>query len=365
MQRGLIYKESGSWLLRYYETELVDGKPFKKRKCAKLTRISPEYPTKRSVLLLAEKILSPINSGQFSPEATQRLVDFIEKFYLPHAKKVLRPSTVKGYEKDIYELHLRERLGDVRLKDFRTVTGQRLVASIPNLGHKTLMRIKSFLSGVFTYAKQEGVLDGENPMRGVKAPGTAVRYKGLTYSVEEIEKILGCLGEPARTVVATAAFSGLRLSELRGLHRADFTGDALMVSRSVWRTHVGPTKTPESTASVPVLPFLRKALEKHCEGKNPHDYIFAGERRGAPLNLHNLAARVIKPAIKEKGLQWKGWHSFRRALASNLYALGVTPKVIQAILRHMDIGTTLAYYVQTPDEESREAMRQLEESMWI
>src|ERR1017187_1626453 len=36
--------------------------------------------------------------------------------------------------------------------------------------------------------------------------------------------------------------------------------------------------------------------------------------------------------------KWKGWHCFRRSLASNLYALGVKPKVIQAILR---IATSL------------------------
>jgi len=57
-------------------------------------------------------------------------------------------------------------------------------------------------------------------------------------------------------------------------------------------------------------------------------------------------------------LEWHGWHSFRRGLASNLYALGVTPKVIQAVLRHSGIGTTLQYYVHTPDSDSREAVRQ-------
>jgi integrase len=102
-----------------------------------------------------------------------------------------------------------------------------------------------------------------------------------------------------------------------------------------------------------------------------------------------LANRVIKPVLKEKEksritfldealkgqpadsrkaveeqnpvVKWKGWHSFRRGLASNLYSLGVQPKVIQAILRHSDIGTTLSYYVQTPDDESRSALQKLED----
>jgi integrase len=36
------------------------------------------------------------------------------------------------------------------------------------------------------------------------------------------------------------------------------------------------------------------------------------------------------------------------------------PNVIQAILRHSDIGTTLAYYVQTSNEESREVLQIIE-----
>jgi len=57
--------------------------------------------------------------------------------------------------------------------------------------------------------------------------------------------------------------------------------------------------------------------------------------------------------------KWKGWHCFRRSLASNLYTLGVKPKVIQAILRHSDIATTLDFYIETSDAESREALDKL------
>jgi len=56
---------------------------------------------------------------------------------------------------------------------------------------------------------------------------------------------------------------------------------------------------------------------------------------GQPLNLDNLARRVIAPVAK-----WHGWHGFRRGLATNLHALGVDDKTIQAILRHSNIGNT-------------------------
>jgi integrase/recombinase XerD len=234
-----------------------------------------------------------------------------------------------------------------------------------------LQRIKSFLSGTFKHAKREGLIDFENPMRDVSVPGRAVKFHGEVYTMHEIEQIAECVGAvdiKAFAVISVAAFAGLRMSELRGLRWCDFDGESLKICRSVWRTHVGPTKTASSEESVPVLPILKKVLDDHrvrVKGKD-QDYIFAGDRRGTPLNLANLAKRVIKPALAKNELEllkWKGWHAFRRSLATNLYSCGVGPKVIQAILRHSDIGTTLAYYVSTPDAEAREALQKIDD--WV
>lgn len=369
MQRGTIVKRNGHWLLRYRESRLVNGQIKRVQAAAKLAPVSQDYPNKRSVLLLADKILAPLNAGTVQAESSMTVKDFIENHYLPFVKKEKRPSTYKNYKKDIYERHLSNRLGSNRLRDFRTVTGQRLLQDISGpIGHRTLLRIKSFLSGVFKHAKRLGFLDGLNPMVDVSAPGRPVKFKGEVYSINDIDNILAALdSSSAAVVISVAALTGLRMSELRGLRWSDFDGTTLTVARSVWRTHVGETKTPESAASVPVLPTLQKILEEYrvqVKGK-PDDYIFAGERRGAPLNLANLAARVIKPALskysedQQELIKWKGWHAFRRSLASNLYTIGVSSKVIQAILRHSDIGTTLSYYLQTPDSEAREALRKI------
>ena len=58
---------------------------------------------------------------------------------------------------------------------------------------------------------------------------------------------------------------------------------------------------------------------------------------------------------------WKGWKAFRTSLATNLLSCGVEPKVIQAILRHSDIATTLALYTQVPDEDARRALQKIED----
>jgi integrase len=212
------------------------------------------------------------------------------------------------------------------------------------------------------------------------------------------ESILECLTESkvAFAVVATAAFTGLRLAELRGLQWKDFTGDKLSVERTVWRTKKAGTKTVSSENTVPVLPILKVFLENYRqyltgdkeEGNlnktlKDTDWMFAGERRGTSLTLPNLVRRTILPLMKRCSVclvaehlhaerdkhhkfkldetvpKWKGWHCFRRSLATNLYTLGVKPQVISAILRHADISVTLSYYVETPETESRAALDKL------
>ncbi len=198
----------------------------------------------------------------------------------------------------------------------------------------------------------------------VPAGNGSAKQDTHAYSLEEIQTMLRTLPEPARTVVLTAALTGLRVSEIRGLSWDAFTGDELRVAQTVWRTHVQEdTKRPASKTSVPVLPVLRKALEDHRKRSLQNGFVFAGEKKGFSLNLHNLGNRVIKPALKGSGVDWQGWHSFRRGLGTNLYRLGVPDKVIQAILRHANVSTTLTFYVKPPAADSVAAMEKLQEAL--
>jgi integrase len=264
-----------------------------------------------------------------------------------------------------FRAYLKLRVGNIRLRDFRTKDGQHLFERIaednPNLSHTTLMHTKALLSGVFNFARQEDALRGANPMQGVKAEGRRYRPHRHAYTLNDIFVMLPKLNEPARTIVMVAAFSGLRASEIRGLRWEDYNGTELRVSRAVWRTHVGPTKTVESGENpVPVISILRCALDEHRMRYNADGYIFAGERRGKPLNLANLARRILAPALGEN---WKGWHGFRRGLGSNLYNLGVPPKVIQEILRHADVTTTQTHYIVVDRSETAKAMQKLERAV--
>jgi hypothetical protein len=88
------------------------------------------------------------------------------------------------------------------------------IVSVPEVRHQ----LKSFLSAVFTRAKQLRLSDGVNPMQGVAIPKN-LRGKSETFakSLDEIRTMLAILPEPSRSVVAVAGYAGLRRGEIQTL----------------------------------------------------------------------------------------------------------------------------------------------------
>jgi integrase len=355
MQRGSLRKKHGAWHLRFYVEEIVDGQPIRRQVTKRLAPISDAYRSKNDVWPLADAILARLGGGA---EGGLTLKDFTQHHFLPYITAKKKPSTVKFY-RDVFENHLRNRVGEVRLRDFTTRHAQQVLDAIP-LSHQSLLRIKTGMSAIFSYAARLGFHSGANPVREAKAEGSRNDPQRYAYTLPEVQHMLETLAEPARSVVAVAAFSGLRESEIRGLRWEDYNGEQIQVRRSVWRTHVGETKTPESKSGVPVISPLRKILDAHRNGASS-GWIFAGEKKGFALNLDNLCARDIRPVLKGK---WHGWHAFRRGLATNLFTLGVPAEVAQTILRHANVSTTREHYIVLESKNAgAKAMRRLEKAV--
>jgi integrase len=183
-------------------------------------------------------------------------------------------------------------------------------------------------------------------------------YGGYTH--KEVLEMISSLRGRAATAVAVAGFTGLRLGEIRGLKWQDYDGESLEVNRSVWRTQITSPKTEASGDKVPVVTPLRVILNEHRKSvpNNPNAFIFAGERKGAPLNLANLVRREMT-AVVGKG-KWHGWHGFRRGLATRLHEAQVQVAVIQEILRHSDPKVTQDSYIVIKSNATTKAMQKVD-----
>ena len=82
---------------------------------------------------------------------------------------------------------------------------------------------------------------------------------------------------------------------------------------------------------------------------------------GAPLNLDNLARRVIRPLLDAAKIEWHGWYACRRGVATTLTPLqrdsGQSSK---GLLRHTSLATTLRHYIKDVPENTLQAMNHLE-----
>jgi integrase len=242
----------------------------------------------------------------------------------------------------------------------------RIARENPHLSSQTLKHCKWFSVSVFKLAAQIGAFNSDlkNPFFETDIPKTPQHRSEPTRvaTLDQVLDMIDALKDPAATVVALAAFSGLRKSEIQGLRWEDLKDNELHVQRTAWRpTHVvEQTKTEASRGAVPVIPELAKYLEEHRNGSPSGGFIFTGAKLGRPLDLHNLANRVIRPALAEKNIPWCGWHGFRRSLATNLYELGVEAKTRQAILRHADVSVTEKHYVKPVSKVSAAAMQKFQ-----
>lgn len=278
--------------------------------------------------------------------------EFVEGEYFAHIKASLAASTVSGYSKiwRMYAQYFEECSLDIRTCDAQGIM-RAICADNPQLNRTSLGHIKNFFSGIWGHALRMGSCDRENPWRAVKVPTAPEAGETYAYSPVEIEFMLAQLTGQARLVVLLAACTGLRKSEIRGLRWSDWDEKSctLSVNRAVWQSHIKTTKSPASKAPVPVVPVLAAALASH---KRAAGLIFASSTN-TPLDLGNLASRIIVPAV---GKTWHGWHAFRRGLATFLHAQGVDDKTIQAILRHENVSVTQKCYVKTIPESVRKAM---------
>ena len=389
-QTGYIFKAHGQWFVRYFEDRMVNGVLRHDRVAKQIGEVTTrgKHPPEK-IKDEARKIVAAATVTNANPERVLTMKEFVDHVYFPHIQQYRRPSTLKGY-KDIWRVHAEGRCAAVWLKDVRTFHVQGwldAVAKPGTLGRNSLKHIKTFLSAVFKLAKQQGYYSGENPVRDTAtSPKAPAPQETCAYDLTEIQQMLSVMPEPAATIFAVAAFTGLRRSELQGLRWEDYQNGEIRVSRAIWEGHVSDPKTGRSKGAVPVIKQVAERLEFH---RFRNDSVQSGPMfpnlNGNPLCLNNVLGRQILPALRrcercgkaegehseaehdfklnEKLPKWRGWHAARRGLGSNLYALGVPEKVIQQILRHANVSTTATYYIKTVPAQVTDAMEKLQQAL--
>jgi integrase len=336
----------------------------------------------------AKEFLATINKPSLQPETAVTLVQFVERVYFPRVEQRLRPSTLRSYRVE-WDAQLKPYCGNLWVRDVRTRDAQAILdtmAATDRFNVCSMQRIKSFLSGVFRLGVQQGYYDGANPIRETSIPAARRSDETYAYSLTEELSMIQAVPEPAATMVAVAAFTGARRGEIRGMSWENYKNGELLIDRSIWNGIATEPKSVKSRAPIPVIGWLAAKLAAHRQRiGNPISGPIFANHAGKPLDPNNLLGRVILPALNVCGTcskresehnrasheykrntqipLWRGWHAFRRGLATNLHQMGVDDLTIQAIMRHSNVSVTQRCYIKTASSETKAAMQKMEKAL--
>lgn len=167
-----------------------------------------------------------------------------------------------------------------------------------------------------------------------------------------------------RPLIVTAIFTGMRISELRGLtwDCVDFDKKLIVVRERADRFNdMGKPKSRTSRRSIPMAPIVIETLKGWMPDCPAGDLnLVFPNGKGNIENHSNIYNRIFVPLLVENGIvDEKGAHKFsfhalRHAAASLFIEQNWPPKKIQALLGHSSINMTMDVYghlFESPEDD--------------
>lgn len=254
------------------------------------------------------------------------------------------------------------RWGKYRLSEVRTIEVETWLRSLPR-ARSTCAKIRNLMSVLFNHAWRHELFD-RNPIKLVRQSAKRRAAPNVLIPAE-IKLLLENLEVRERTLVLLAASTGLRQSELFALKWGDIdcSQGTMNVTRSIAYVIIGRCKTEASQKPVPVHPILAEALTQwrdRCRYREPIDWVFANEHlRGRhPYWGQAILRTVVRPVAERIGIKkWIGWHTFRHTYSTLLRSVGTEFKVMQELMRHSSLRSTIDIYTQavTPAKRAAQA----------
>ena len=256
--------------------------------------------------------------------------EFIERWWREYALVQLEENTRKSYAQ-VWEKHLRRRIGGYRLRDVSpaVVFGIKAELLAEKVGAPTVRKALALLSGMFRCAVEWDRID-RNPVRDVGMPA-ARRLRHVRpfapLTVEAMRRRLLLDGaERDAAIVSVLAYSGMRPEEVRALRWSDIGDRTLLVERAAAGSTVKGTKT-EKIRSVRLLQPLGEDLIRWRKASPSQSELVFPTPRGTvwtDYDWRNWRKRVFRPLAEAVGVPGARPYDLRHSYASLLIHEGVS-----------------------------------------
>ena len=364
------FKEGNFWWLRVWDTNSTGSR---KRQRIKL---APVTMKEREVLKIAEEKLRPVNQGLVLTGSAMTFGDFLVNTYMPVYLPLLSSSTQNSYQ-GVIAKYLEPRFGQSPLRDMTRLTVQQYFSGMAGKqSPPVISKIRDTLASILSSAVKVDYLI-RTPMEGLQLPvDKRPKRSKPTITPEQFRNLLELVPEPYATMIYTAVWTGLRVSELIALKWRCVHGDAITIEERFCRGDWSVPKTAASAATIGVEPPVLERIHrlksltvdvragksvrtfKVAKSSGPDDLVFQSVQSGVPMNDQNILKRHMQPAARKLGFKVT-WQCLRTSHATWLVQAGADPKSVQGQMRHSRISTTLEIYAQCVPESQRKALRQL------
>ena len=302
------------------------------------------------------------------------------------------PNTLRNY-RERYEHNVQPFIGSMLLRDVKPMDCQMILNAMESdYAGSTIRQTYMTMGTFFKSAKDNGFID-RHPMDGVRYTKPVRAVDDIHFlTVDEQKRFL----EAAKSSHNYAQYAliletGLRTGEMIGLtwDAIDWEKRTLTVNKTLefrykqdeWRA--GPPKTESSYRTIPltdtaydILREIYDTREYRKESKDlstvltfmdrktgqkrklvMRDLVFINWRTGMPAKNSSYDTHLYK-LCDDAGIERFCMHALRHTYATRAIESGMQPKVLQKLLGHASITTTMNRYVHVTDDSMKKAVAQ-------